>query len=57
MKAVKEVNGTFDLDCLSYKKESTMKFFSKLCKLFNKKKEKKKKRTPFLILQCLLFEL
>ena len=27
MKALKEVNGTFDLDCLSYKKESTMKFF------------------------------
>ena len=57
MKALKEVNGTFDLDCLSYKKESTMKFFSKLGKLFNKKKEKKKKRSPFLILQCLLFEL
>ena len=54
MKALKDVNRAFDLDCLSNKKQSTIKIFSKLCKHFNKKKDKNKKRTRyFLISQSL----
>ena len=53
MKALKDVNRAFDLDCLSNEKQSTnLKIFSKLCKHFNKKKDNKKKRTRcFLIPQ------
>ena len=54
MKALRHVNRDFDLDGLSNKKQSTIKDFPKLCKHFNKKKDKKKKKTScFLIPQSL----
>ena len=55
MKALKNVNRAFDLDCLSNKKQATIKVFVfNLCNYFNKKKDKKKKRTRcFLTLQSL----
>ena len=54
VKALKDVNGAFDFDCLSNKKQFTIKDCSKLCKHFIKKKDKKKKRTDcFLIPESL----
>ena len=52
MKALKDVTCAFDLNCLSNKKQSTIKDFFQTLQAFNKNKHKKKKRTRcFLIPQ------
>ena len=54
MKALKEVNRAFDLDCLSNKKQSTIKdFFPNFISTLIKKDKERKRTCCFLISQSL----